>query len=379
MSCVVHFRRVTCEKKYGINGDEGQFESMAQDLRNGRLNHLLLLSRLQAYVKFSSNKQMVPLSDVQNTGSRRPIEEEEPKLEQADDIKDWKDFYRNGPPEKDLDRLISGDLLQNVYREEMPRTNFKNLKGREVTILIFDISSSMQSNNKYIVQGALKAAFMDYSQIKVIQQQGQHVVIAIPFGSGVGSPEQMTTLKQAYDYFARVLESPISGGSGTEITNAIVKALDLVKTTNENGEATLDRANILFLTDGADNFSLNHVIAKRKELDPKIDLWFTTINIGDGNEQFKAAQTDPRASEAFGKYNYRHIPSAEIDRLINQKLSLEILQEAAADANIGAAMSNEIQHRDLTQFGFALSQLENAIEAALRKRSPRPTNDRPEE
>ena len=58
-----------------------------------------------------------------------PVNDSEPDIDIADDISQMKYFKRNGAPlDKDLFRVIAGDMSMNVYRDPVKKIKKLNFK-----------------------------------------------------------------------------------------------------------------------------------------------------------------------------------------------------------------------------------------------------------
>lgn len=207
------------------------------------------------------------------------------------------------------------------------------------------------------MQNTIKSAYIDASQIEVAQGLADHSIIAIPFGDSVGEASHMNSMKQAYDYFSKIINMPIVSKSGTQITNAILAAYDYV-IAQSKANPDLRKANILFLTDGEDSFSIEQIIDKRKQIQKEIDLSFTTINIVKGNSQFEAAEKNGEGLKAFGAYSYRHINDEAINQILDSAASLEMISDNAMSFIPEKSSLSSYELALLAQSAGRLSQVE---------------------
>jgi hypothetical protein len=344
--------------RYSIQGEHGQWHQLKADLLAGKLNNFLMIPHVRRYLKMIYNKTSMPTFKDEFVGNKRPMDNQEFQLEPAEDLGAWKNFYRNGPPKNDIDRLISGDLLEMTYRDPKRKNNPIQRKEKKITIILFDISGSMrQDYQRAQVQNALIAAYLDASQIEVVQGLADHSIIVIPFGSSVGQAAKLESPKRAYDYFSKIIDQPVTSDSGTNITKAIVGAYDYVIEHSKMNPG-LQKANILFLTDGEDQFDVNSVINKRQQIENKIDLSFTTVNILTGNEQFRGAETDGTGLKAFGRYSYRHIDRTTIASILDSASTIKLISENASSY---IPEKSPLTSFELAQFAQAAGRL-NTIE-----------------
>jgi len=316
---------------------------LAVDLRAGKLDQLLVTGRVRQYLNMYLKQTMVPKYYKDYRGPRLPINESEPSLELAEDLANMQFFHRDGaPPELDLLRLVSGDMLENVYRDQKLLSDPKKPKPKKVTVIVFDISGSMASEKRNILRDALIAAYVDNSQVEVILKKGEHVIYAMPFDTTPSEPERVSSLAQAIDYANRLIDQPPSNTGGTNITNALVKVYQTIAKHQKDG-GDLDRANILLISDGEDQLDLKAIEKARAEIDPSVEIVMNAILIGDENSDIRKLAKGSTAQTSVGTVTYQHINKSEVETLTNARERLKAIEEKSADFNqkVDASFTND--------------------------------------
>lgn len=312
--------------------EEYNWKAMSQAIKAGELNDLIGFSRMKSYLNMFNRRTFKPKKQIAYTGPKVPVNESEPQLDLADDLDRAPYFYRDGThPKDDLLRLVSGDMLENIYPDQQIRNNPKQKIPKVVTIIVFDISGSMQGV-KDQVRNALIAAYLDKTQIDTITGRADHVYYFIPFDTSPRAAERVGDFAQAREYFNRFRSYPPSGGGGTEITNTLVSVYEnIAKHQREGGE--LDYANILFLTDGEAPLDTSKIKAARDQVNPNVDIILNAITMGPKNEQVTKLATENGTSGegALGRVFHQHINDEQIKNLLNHKEKIEHLEKVAED------------------------------------------------
>ena len=310
--------------------------AMAQEIRSGQLNDLLIISGLKKYLSLIFRHQMKPRTQIVHQGPRAVISEASPELNQAEEIDQIQHFYRGGgaPLSLDFMRVLSGDMLMSTYRDPKKVKNPFRPKKKEVTILLYDSSGSMLSQQKFILRNYIMAAYADRSQVEVLQGKAEHVIYSFQFATTPAPPERVAGLKDAYSYFERTRHQPLGSGGENDFAAALVEAYETIAAHEKNG-GEVQRANILMITDGEeDSFNEAAVHAARSKVSRGADIAFNVIALGEGNHQLQRMaekSVEGLARSDSEKKAYHYIDYSTIQDLLNPRLRLDQLFRSARD------------------------------------------------
>jgi hypothetical protein len=304
---------------------------LVQDLKAGRLNDLVVYNRLKPFVDILFNDLFKPRSFEKFEGPYVPINESDRKLEKLEDFEDIPSAVKEGfPSEIELLRLLAGDMLKNAYPEKVKKFDPRKPYPKRASIVLYDISGSMGSNNKQVLRNALVNAFLDRSQLEVARGEGEHTVYLIPFDARPHEPKIISSLGQAQKFFDDMRERPLGSGGDDSITEGMVKAYELIAEHQKNG-GDLERANILLLTDAIAAIDFAKIEKARSQIDASVDLALNAVTFGDWNKDVSKMVTKyaVNGDGNIGKVSHQHIPYEDIQRLLDPKQEIEELIKAA--------------------------------------------------
>lgn len=353
-------RKYFREKFPGKSAEGVDYEKVGTTLRQGKLNHLILMGRLPSYLRFLLTPDSQPQYYITPTGDRSVVEEEEPQIEGAQDLTRFRYFIRRGEsPEAEMVRMVQGDMKERVHHE--PETNAEPVSKRErhSVVLIYDYSSSMAHSNKYVVQYGVMGTFLDDTQNQSALGQTEYIYHSFGFDVEPHPHESARGFTQTYDLFSRTLDFPAGAGADTDITGAMVKAYELIAEDQKEG-GDLSRATIILITDGIDSgLNVARIAEGRKKIDPSVNIRVNVINLEMENPKLRdiARAADPELEKMLGVVSYRFIPSTEITELTSASIRLKILEDAARFA--GDPASNTETQSLLSDIGRAFTALGN--------------------
>ncbi|MBI2711337.1 MAG: hypothetical protein HYX41_00545 [Bdellovibrio sp.] len=352
------------DERYLINPLQGlDVKTIAKDLRKNRLDALFNIGRLKPFLDLLSQTSQKRAFDKKHLGARVPINTAEPILEIARELDRMPYFHHDGaPPKVELLKFLSGDQLERVYLDEVIRPDIVLPMPRKMTVLLYDVSSSMSSRNKLVLRNYLMSAYVDQAYGEVMQGKVDHVIYAVPFDDQAHTPEKIESAGQAYEFFSRIMENGKADGGGTSITSALISVFEMIFSRQEGG-GVLDRANILLITDGEDNIDFEKIKQAREKIDPNTETVLSSITLGERNsglEDFILEQGQTKAN-SIGKLLHRHIPYAQVDALLNASSAIEGLEK-----DVG--MERELENHFPLESWIKLSQKFTHLES-VRTRS----------
>lgn len=314
----------------GQAGDDLNWSKLAKDLRSGGHKDLLMFGRLRPYLSVFGRTTRKPKYRIDYRGHKVPINESEPLLDVVQEFDRPEQFYRDGaPPDLDLLRMLSGDLMENTFPDEVRTRHPKKPVQKKVTVVLYDVSSSMGSQGKHLVRNSLITGFVDFSQIEVVTGQADHVVYTMAFDSRPHKPERLGNLGRAQEYFDRVRNHPITSDGGTNITWAIVEVLRMIaRHRQESGELHL--ANILLLTDAEDHIDTGTIVQERKKIGSDVDIVLTSVTIGERNAALEELVRS-QAGADVGRVYHHHISYEQAQSLIDSEARLKNIEKIAQD------------------------------------------------
>nr|HMN68668.1 hypothetical protein [Bdellovibrionales bacterium] len=362
----------------GVNTDRIDYGQLYAALENGGMDAYLYLSRLSSFLEFLQLKSFVPRFLEMPDGHRTPIDNKPFDLEPPQDLNSFQNYFLNGPPALTAERFLSGDILEMTYREDRQVSGITKEKDRVVTVMVYDISGSMRGH-RAAIQGALMASFADRAQQLVQTGAAEHVIYAIPFGVRPGNPERIEGTDQFFRFFESKMQATTASESDTKFTAALNEALKFIGQESVSNPA-LKRANILFLTDGADpNFRFAQLEAQRRLIDPSIELSMACVAIEQGNEHMTEAIKDGSALKVFDRFQYRHLTKQEIQNIFTREAMLrhleslaQSLQHQGADLRTSARIAlNQsllnLEVRRLGQFNWDHLEIDRVLQSYVAK------------
>jgi hypothetical protein len=336
--------RQELQTRYPANNEDNiDYERLYQDLEGGHLDPYLYLTRLSSFLEFFKLKSFIPRFLDRPDGQRIPIDNKEFDLTPPDDLNGFQHFLVNGPPKLTVERYLSGDILEMTYREDTQTTGIVKDKDRVVTILLYDISSSMK-RFRSTVQGALKAAFADMNQRESDAGLAEHIIYAIPFGAHAGRAERYEGRADFLRFFNANMNAPRGSDSDTVFANALNSGLEFIAK-EAKSERGLKRANILMTTDGEDrSFSFADLEEQRKEIPKDVELSLSVVAIEAGNSQMTEAVKSGEALKYFDRFQYRHMTGDEIAQLFARDAILHLIRDLASSVQFkpGTGIANLI-------------------------------------
>lgn len=325
--------------------EDYDWKAMAHAIKSGHLNDLVGFSRVKSYLNMFSRKTFKPRNQKTYSGQKVPINEAEPQLDTADDLDRSPYFHRDGThPQEDLLRLISGDMLENIYPDQKLRHNPKQKIPKVVTIVVFDVSGSMKGVKDQL-RNALIASYLDKTQIDTVTGRAEHVYYFIPFDGAPHAAERVGDFAQAKEYFSRFRNYPSSSGGDTNITDTLVSVYDnIAKHQNEGGE--LDYANILFITDGEAPLHMDRIEKARSKVNPDVDIILNAITLGSKNKVVDTLveQNGGKNGTKLGKVFHQHVDDPQIHHLLNHQEKIAHLEKIAEDfdSNTDASFKRDL-------------------------------------
>ena len=195
------------------NRGELNWHALAEAIQNGSLNDLAIYGRLKPFLDVFEKQVAKPSVREEYQGHTVPINEADPELQLAQELDRMPFFYRDGsPPKQDILRLLSGDMLENTYPEKVKVNNPKKPIQKKVTVVVYDVSNSMETEDngaREIFRNALIQAYLDHSQVEVVMRKADHTVYTMAFDTIPHSPERIGSVKEAEAFFDRMRLHPI--------------------------------------------------------------------------------------------------------------------------------------------------------------------------
>ncbi len=327
---------------------------LAESIRSGKMNDLVLFRRMAPFVDILVNEIHKPHYQLKPIGDYEPINEYDSVIDKARELEELPNVIKEGfPSDMEILRMLAGDMLKNAYQEPIEVSSPKKPLSNKVTIVIFDISGSMEENRKWILRDAIIASFVDKSQLEVIRQEGTHKLYMIPFDQNPHEAERIGDIGQAQDYFERMRSQPYGYGGGTSITNALATAFEMIADHQKNG-GELERGNILLITDGEDTIDFKDLRDARDKIDPEVDVALNAVTIGSWNEDLSKMVEGHSlySSGDIGKVSHQHIPYEGLEVYLNVQIYVKYLQKVASAFN--ETKSNSLPSRYFLSFKNAL-------------------------
>ncbi len=344
------------------------WSQLAESIRAGKLNDLVLFSRMAPFADILINEIFKPNYQPQPIGDNEPINEYDSVIDGAYDFEELPDVIKEGFPAKiEILRMLAGDSLKNAYKAPVDVSTPKKPLSHKVTIVLFDISGSMQGPSE-VARNAILASFVDKSQLEVIREEGTHTLYMIPFDDSPHQAERLGDLGQAGAYFDRVRSQPIGSGGGTSISDAMIKAFELIAEHQESG-GELERGNVLLITDGCDSICFSSIQEARNKIDPEIDIALNAVTITEWNEDISrmVERYTISAEGKIGKASHQHIPSEDLERYLNVQLYVNALQKYANTFN--EAKTRSLPNKFMVSFKDALIRVKTEQERSAQRSS----------
>ncbi|PWU13471.1 MAG: hypothetical protein C5B49_14765 [Bdellovibrio sp.] len=308
-------------------------DALVDAMRKGAVSDLAVYSKLSPFVNILLNDMLKPTYYERHEGELVPRNEADASIERADDFEDIPYIIKEGnPPELEILRLMSGDLLKETFREKVRKSDPKKPYPKRASIVLYDISGSMSSQQKQVIRNAIVNAFVDRSQTDVARGEGEHTLYMIPFDALPHEPRRISNLQQAQQFFDDMRARPLGSGGDDSITEGMVKAYELIAEHQANG-GELERANILLITDAVANINFNKIETARAKVDPEVDLALNAITVGDWNRDVSEMirRYAINGNGEIGKVSHQHIPYDEINRLLDGKSEIGKILTSAQD------------------------------------------------
>jgi len=352
---------------------------LASNIRTGRVNDLLLYPKLEPYLNFLLNSQDIPSYHRAFEGPNSPVNDSDFELALASELDELPHFYRDGTPLRyDLIRLLSSDMLRVQYRDEIEKSDPRKPKPKRVSVVLVDMSGSMNSANKFVLRNALMAAYLDKAQRDVISDGGQHVVYFILFTGEPETPIRLGSPQEAQRYFNNLRRHPLGAGGDDSITGAVVKAYEMIAAENRTGARELAQANILLLTDAVANVNFESIKIVRDKIPAKTNIKLNALTLGDFNADVAALVKTQggNGTGTLGEVSHQHIPYPEVTQLLNSA-DFSKFQSAAASysdkinfnqlelATLSKAVSAVATAKNKLQNPFASKNMSAEIDLAL--------------
>jgi hypothetical protein len=294
--------------------------SLAEDLARGD-RVLLQLANMQKAQKYLNlwtipiEKPRIQLKDREQVAVGDIVE-----ITVARDFPDPSSIIWSGgtTPQNLFDQFKRGDLLvREEYIQPSEERGREKKKPKAISIIMFDATGSMNSNNAGRGRNILSAAYIDRAQRLTAMGKEDHEIYQFPFGEQAHQATKVDNLKGAIDLVVSNLEYDSALHEGTEFTAPLVGAFALAEKINEEDQSVV-RVSILLLTDTDGGVNIPQVETARNRLSQKIEVVINLISIGDHqNESLKklaAASTKDRGD--IGKVSYVPIPLPEVDELV---------------------------------------------------------------
>ncbi len=290
-----------------------------------------------------------------------PVNEAEVQLALAKELDRAQYFHRDGTPVAlDLLRLLSGDMHENTFPEEITLSDPKKPIPKKVTVIVYDISGSMGQHNKHVLQKALSLSYIDFAHTEVVTGKAEHADLMMAFDTRAHDPERISSVAQAQEHFDRQ-RTPFGSGGGTSITAALVAVYEkIAQHQKEGGE--LDRANILLITDGEDTLDHKQIDEARTKVDPSVEIVLNSITMGEENKDLKnmVQRNRDESKGRISQVRYQFIPYTQVAEILNSTERLKNLEAAATqfDASADRKLSNDA----LIRLKHELSRLDSEQE-----------------
>ena len=224
----------------------------------------------------------------------------------------------------------------------------------------------MRDQQKYLLRNLLMGAYVDRSQVEVLQGQAEHVVYSIPFDTTPKASERIAGLKDAFSYFERTRHQPLGSDGGTNFTAALVNAYETIAA-HEKSEGEVQRANILLITDGEDGVYSARVMQAKSKISKAAEIAFNVIAIGEGNAELKQMaeeSTTGMTQSDSSKKAYHYIDYPMVNQLLHPELRLQKLKEISHDFRKEGDQALQSARRELQQLKERFVRLQSENEGA---------------
>ena len=330
-------------------------------LERGELRKYLLLSALKNYLIRTRISQFKPKKSTEWIQPKPSRNDEDPELTQAQELEHFSYFFRDAPPQYDITRLLSGDLLQKSYPKEDPSDLPDQRIPRKITIILRDVSGSM-SGEKELFSNTLTGVILDQAQQDVQAKLADHVVYDMPFNDKVLHESRIENRKEFEEKFAQMMNVGSVTNGGTSITNALVHAYEkILEHQQKYGE--LAQASIVLITDGEDHVNASEIAAVRDQLNPETQVSLNTYNLESHNTDLEELSTRLKksgSSSNFEKVMYEFLSRETMKELLNHSNQAEELKNAAQFFNTDSKQSIVLtsqQKQTIRQLLLSLSSL----------------------
>lgn len=186
-------------------------------------------------------------------------------------------------------RLVRDEQYMRWYRQMDKVSGVKNAIERSMTVIFYDISSSMRGT-KASIQASAISAVVD-KELSKTDDFGSplNTVVLVPFGDSPGKPVIIQSKIKAKQEILKFLNTPTKATEGTQIQPCYDLFFDLVREYNQpraednaiQKKFKLKKLNMTLMTDGEAHFDQEKVKRDLKNLPEGMKVLFNLVLFGD--------------------------------------------------------------------------------------------------
>lgn len=341
------------KKEYGNDFDQlGTTANLnlAEHLVSGKLKPLLQMGAVSEFVNMTLNSTQDPQWKDESTLNRSLVPKPRQDLIVTRNPLDFaKMLWNLRPGENMFAPTFQGRQFAIGSLETRKVPNPKNPIEKKVSVVYYDVSSSMKNNlngGPIETQDALLMAFVDRA-LSETDALGRplHEVYLIPFGNKRYEGVHISSREDALNFISKMMNFRTNAPDGNAYTEFVEEFYELVAssyaTKSQQGrEKLFQKANMVLFTDGIYDVDINSIEQARKKLPPEVEINLNFVSIGDQvNENLHAVATNSKISSK--KPSFRQLNSQMINSVVS--VSAKYVSEAfATKENLSGRALSEI-------------------------------------
>lgn len=351
--------RTYLREKYKTSTGALDSARLLKDIQSGQLTEIVSLASLKQYLNLWLSSNMKPMNMKQFSDPVSYVTEADPELDLATSLDRPDLWHRDGSSSAEMDpiRVLTGDMLMNVYPEDTATTKGRIYRKPSIlSILVMDDSGSFEFDDglRRITRDRLALAYIDQSQRIVAEQKGKHAIKGFYYRNSPGEVFELSNLQQAKEYFNSNLNRSAKADNGNDTAVALEKAYEMAA---QNAQKLgLHRVNIILITDGQEDIDVSKIALARNKIPKNVDVRLSVLTVAVGNNDLRelAESSNGVRKTKLGVVNHHHISLKEMKDANDLSTLIRSTIEKAEAYNLDATKS--LTAEDLEGLKDALKQ-----------------------
>lgn len=352
-----HFSRAEMHQRFGdglLTPGTAANEKFYQAILSRQLWSYRFMGLLVPYLNIKEKELYTVSPTYSLDGEPHPRGSGQRVIRNTDDLTEIDNFVDEfTSTDQLLTDVANGDVRYYTRRTEIPDPVLSRKAIKKVSLLISDVSGSMEAGFRTLARNLLQGSYVDHhlSELKtdldVKEQTGKniasHVIHHFTFTDHPGPLHTIRTRAEGAQYVKAMAANPQQNeGGGTNINAAIMHALKMILKSKQDAKGDLQWASIVLISDGDDGHIDRQALeAIRNEIGHDTEIHINVILMAGSNhelkqltgQQFSATFTPDKPPE----YSYKELDDTLLGQMYHESQTPPPVSDLEKNAPISSS------------------------------------------